>query len=160
MYMGNNDSPWTASDLVMTEMPQDVKIRVIDFHAEASSEKVAMGYHLDGRASVIFGTHTHVPTADARILPGGTAIISDVGMTAAYDSVLGRKKERVLSYLRTSMPAHFEIATGDVRMMGVLAVVDPASGRAQSIERIEVQGRPHEGAAYDADDGRPGFGAD
>lgn len=160
MYMGNNDSPWTASDNIMTEMPQDVKIRVIDFHAEASSEKVAMGYHLDGRASLIFGTHTHVPTADARILPGGTAIISDVGMTAAYDSVLGRKKERVLSYLRTSMPAHFEIATGDVRMAGVLAVLNPATGRAESIERIEVRGRTHEGGAYDADDGRPGFGAD
>lgn len=156
MYMGNNDSPWSAIDNVMAEIPAEVRLRVIDFHAEASSEKIAMGWHLNGRASVVFGTHTHIPTADARVLEGGTAVVSDLGMTGAYDSVLGRKKERVLSFLRTSMPTHFEIATGDVRIGGALAVADPVTGRAQSIERVEIQGKAHQGGAYDADDGRPG----
>ncbi len=155
MYMGANDSPWAASDRIMSEMPSEVKVRVIDFHAEASSEKVAMGWHLCGRASVVFGTHTHTPTADARVLEGGTAHISDVGMTGPYDSVLGRRKDRVLSALTTSMPAHFEIARGDPRMCGILASVDAVTGRALAAERVEVRGKVHEGGAYDADDGWP-----
>lgn len=158
MYMGANDSPWTAIDRVMSEMPRDVKIRIVDFHAEASSEKIAMGWHLNGRASLVFGTHTHIPTADARVLDGGTAFISDVGMTGPYDSVLGRRKDRVLSALTTSMPTHFEIARGDPRMCGVIASIDPTTGRALSVERIEVSGRVHEGGAYDADDGWAGKG--
>jgi len=127
----------------------------VDFHAEASSEKIAIGYHLDGRVSIVFGTHTHIPTADARILDGGTACISDVGMTGPYNSVLGRRRDRVLSALTTSMPAHFEIAMGDIRLCGLLVAVDPASGRASSVERIEVAGRPIEGGPYDSDDGMP-----
>jgi metallophosphoesterase (TIGR00282 family) len=155
MYMGQNDSPWGAIDGVLAEMPADVKVRIVDFHAEASSEKIAIGYHLDGRASVVFGTHTHIPTADARILDGGTACISDVGMTGPYNSVLGRRRDRVLSALTTSMPAHFEIAMGDVRLCGLLVAVDPATGKATSVERIEVAGRPVEGGPYDSDDGMP-----
>ena len=155
MYMGQNDSPWTAIDEVLAEIPDDVKVRVVDFHAEASSEKIAIGYHLDGRASIIFGTHTHIPTADARILPGGTACISDVGMTGPYDSVLGRRKDRVLSALTTSMPAHFEIAMGDPRMCGLLVAVDPATGKASSVERIDLPGPRVEGGPYDSDDGLP-----
>jgi len=155
MYMGQNDSPWAAIDQVLTELPADVKVRIVDFHAEASSEKIAIGYHLDGRASIVFGTHTHIPTADARILPGGTACISDVGMTGPYDSVLGRRKDRVLSALTTSMPTHFEIALGDVRLCGLLVAVDPASGKATSLERIELRGPMMEGGPYDADDGLP-----
>jgi len=156
MYMGTNgDSPWAAADRVMAQMPFDVKIRVMDFHAEASSEKIAMGWHLNGRASVVFGTHTHIPTADGRVLDGGTAHISDVGMTGPYDGVLGRRKDRVLSALTTSMPCHFEIARGDPRISGVVVSVDGSTGRALSIERIEVKGRVHEGNVYDADDGWP-----
>ena len=155
MYMGQNDSPWAAADSVLSEMPADVTIRVIDFHAEASSEKIAMGWHLNGRASIVFGTHTHIPTADARILDKGTACISDVGMTGPYDGVLGRRKDRVLAYLKTSMPKYFEVARGDPRLCAVLVAVDPATGRGEAIERIEIKGRVPEGGAYDADDGQP-----
>ncbi len=155
MYMGQNDSPWAAIDRALAEMPKEVKVRIVDFHAEASSEKIAIGYHLDGRVSVVFGTHTHIPTADARILTGGTACISDLGMTGPYDSVLGRRKDRVLSAMTTSMPTHFEIATGDVRMCGALATVDADTGKAVAIERVEVRGPAYEGGPYDRDDGLP-----
>ena len=138
LYMGSANSPWSTVDDVFGAMGQDVKIRVLDFHAEASSEKIAMGWHLDGRVSLIFGTHTHIPTADARILPGGTACISDVGMTGPYDSVLGRRKERVLKFLTTALPAKFDVAEADPRLCGVLAAIDPTTGRAVSIERIEI----------------------
>ena len=141
MFMGYNNSPWLAIDEVLAEMPAEAKVRIVDFHAEASSEKIAMGWHLNGRVSVVFGTHTHIPTADARVLDGGTGFISDVGMTGPYDGVLGRRKERVLSALTTSMPTPFLVASGDPRLCGVLVAVDPETGKAESIERIEVQGR-------------------
>jgi 2',3'-cyclic-nucleotide 2'-phosphodiesterase len=144
MYMGANDSPWDAADRVMAAMPADVKVRVVDFHAEASSEKVAMGWHLDGRASIVFGTHTHIPTADYRVLPMGTAHVSDLGMTGPYDSVLGRRKDRVLSALTTSMPVRFEVASEDTRISAVLVAVDPNTGRAESIKRIEVRHETHD----------------
>ncbi len=146
-----SDDPFAAADRVLSEIPKNVRCCVCDFHAEATSEKVAMGHWLDGRVSVVFGTHTHIPTADARILPGGSAFISDVGMCGPYDSVLGRRKDRVLKYMTTNMPQMFEIATGDVRMCGALAEVDAETGRALSIERIEVKGENAE-QAYDADD--------
>ena len=155
MFMGVWNSPWPAIDRALAEMPDDVKVRVVDFHADATSEKIAMGWYLNGKVSAVFGTHTHVPTADARVLDGGTAFISDVGMTGPYDGVLGRRKDRVLSALTTGMPARFEVSTGDPRMCGVLVAVDPDTGRAESIQRIEVQGRVSEGGAYDADDGLP-----
>ena len=154
MHMGAWDMPWGAIDRALSDMPSEVKIRVVDFHAEVSSEKIAMGWYLNGRVSVIFGTHTHVPTADARVLDKGTAYVSDLGMTGPYDSVLGRRKDRVLSALTTSMPQFFEVATGDPRMSGVLVSVNPDNGRALSIKRIEVCGSPIQGGAYDADDGR------
>jgi hypothetical protein len=139
LYVGNYNSPWAAAEEVLGEMPAEVKVRVVDFHAEASSEKIAMGWHLNGRASVVFGTHTHVPTADARVLDGGTAYISDVGMTGPYDGVLGRRKDRVLHALTTQMPTPFDVATDDVRLCGLLAEVDAATGKALSVERIEVR---------------------
>lgn len=141
MYMGCHNSPWPAIDKVMDEIPADVKLRVIDFHAEASSEKIAMGWFLDGRATAVFGTHTHIPTADARVLPNGTAYVSDVGMTGPYDSVLGRRKDRVLSAMTTSMPTHFEVASGDVRLCGVLVTANADTGRAVAIERVELRGQ-------------------
>ena len=146
--------PWPEVDRVLDEMPTDVCIRVIDMHAEATSEKIAMGWHLDGRASVVFGTHTHVPTADARLLDKGTAFIADVGMTGPYDGVLGRSKDRVLSALTTGMPTSFSVTNGDPRMCGVLATVNTTTGRAEAVERIEVRGRTIEGGPYDQDDGR------
>jgi len=139
LYIGNYNSPWSTVDEVLDEMPPEVKVRVVDFHAEASSEKIAMGWHLAGRVSVVFGTHTHIPTADARVLEGGTAYISDVGMTGPYDGVLGRRKDRVLHALTTNMPTPFDVATEDVRLCGVLASVDEESGRALAVERIEIR---------------------
>jgi metallophosphoesterase (TIGR00282 family) len=149
-----SDDPFAAADKILAQIPPNVRCCVCDFHAEASSEKVAMGHWLDGRASVIFGTHTHVPTADAKILPGGSAFITDVGMCGPYDSVLGRRKERVLKFMTTNMPAPFDVATGDVRMCGLLSEIDPATGRALATERIEVKGENAD-QAYDADDKAP-----
>jgi metallophosphoesterase (TIGR00282 family) len=147
------DDPFAAADRVLSQIPRNVNVCVCDMHAEATSEKVAMGHWLDGRCSMIFGTHTHVPTADARVLPGGSAYISDVGMCGPYDSVLGRRKDRVLKYMTTSMPQPFDVATGDVRLCGAIAEIDAETGRAISMERVEVQGENAD-QAYDADDAR------
>jgi metallophosphoesterase (TIGR00282 family) len=146
-----SDDPFAAADRVLQQMPRHVKVCVCDIHAEASSEKVAMGHWLDGRCSLMFGTHTHIPTADAKILPGGSAFISDLGMCGPYDSVLGRRKDRVVKFMTTNMPQPFDVATGDVRLCGALAEIDPETGRAISIERIEAQGENSD-QAYDADD--------
>jgi len=148
------DDPFAAADKILRGLPGGVKVSIVDMHAEATSEKVAMGHFLDGRASLVFGTHTHIPTADAKILPGGTAYISDLGMCGPYDSVLGRRKDRVLKYMTTSMPAQFEVATGDVRMCGVICEINETTGKAISIERLEVQGESSD-QAYDADDKNP-----
>ena len=145
------DDPFAAADWVLEAMPENVRVCVCDMHAEATSEKVAMGHWLDGRCSMIVGTHTHIPTADARVLPGGSAAITDLGMCGPYDSVLGRRKDRVLKHMTTNMPHPFEIATGDVRLCGALAEIDEQSGRALSMERIEVRGENAD-QAYDADD--------
>lgn len=130
--------PFAAADRVLRLIPSDVKIIVLDMHAEATSEKIAMGWHLDGRVTAVVGTHTHIPTADERILPKGTAYISDLGMTGPYDSVLGRSKTAVLSSLISSVPTRYEVAEGDVRMCGVFISVDQTTGRALSIERVRV----------------------
>lgn len=148
-----SDDPFAAADHVLSQVPADLRVCVCDIHAEASSEKVAIGHWLDGRCSLVFGTHTHIPTADAKILPGGTAFISDLGMCGPYDSVLGRRKDRVVKYMTTNMPQPFDVATGDVRLCGALAEIDAETGRALSIERIEVQGENAD-LAYDADDAR------
>jgi metallophosphoesterase (TIGR00282 family) len=153
MNMPSND-PFAAADWVLDQLPAGVKVCVCDVHAEATSEKVAMGHWLDGRCSVIFGTHTHIPTADAKLLTGGSAFITDLGMCGPYDSVLGRRKDRVVKFMTTNMPHPFEVATGDVRLCGAVAEVDEQTGRALSIERIEVQGANAE-QAYDADDKNP-----
>jgi metallophosphoesterase (TIGR00282 family) len=152
MYMGAYDSPWTAVNRVWGEMPSDVKIRVLDFHAEATSEKVAMGWFLNGRASIVFGTHTHIPTADECVLSEGTAFISDLGMTGPYDSVLGRRKDRVLSAFTTNMPARFEMAIGDPRMYGLIVEVEASTGKALSVERIMMRGEMPD-SPYDSSDG-------
>jgi 2',3'-cyclic-nucleotide 2'-phosphodiesterase len=132
------DCPYRAVDRTLAMIPPDIKIVVLDMHAEATSEKVAMGWHLDGRVSVVFGTHTHIQTADERILPNGTAYITDLGMTGPYDSVLGRKKDRVLRNLITNLPSPFDVASGDLRLCGIMVRVDSVTGRATRIERVRV----------------------
>ena len=123
-------------------------IILVDIHAEATSEKVAMGWNLDGHVSAVVGTHTHIQTADERILPGGTAYISDLGMSGPYDSVLGREKAPVLKKFRTAMPSRFDVAEGDVRACGVVVKIDSDTGRAASIERFQVPMEPKTGVDY------------
>ncbi len=135
------DCPYHAIDRVLARLPSDIKTVVVDMHAEATSEKVAMGWHLAGRVSVVFGTHTHIQTADERILEGGTGYITDLGMTGPYDSVLGRRKDRVLRALMTGLPSPFDVATDDQRLCGILVTVDNDTGRAQHIERVCVDER-------------------
>jgi len=157
LFMKPADCPYAAADKWIPRLQQQADILVVDFHAEATSEKIAMGYHLDGRAGICFGTHTHVATADETILPKGLAYITDVGMTGAHDSVLGRKTQSVLKSFRTQMPVPFEVATGDVRMNGILVTVDSNTKRAEHIERICVKSEIEDATHYDADDGRPEY---
>ena len=109
---------------------------MVDFHAEATSEKQAMGWYLDGRVSAVLGTHTHVPTADERVLPGGTAFMTDVGMTGPYESVIGFRTDRVLRRFLMRTPSPFEVAKDDVRLAAALIEIDPKTGRAQAIEPL------------------------
>lgn len=154
LFMKPADCPYAAADKWIPRLQQEADIIVVDVHAEATSEKIAMGYHVDGRVGCCFGTHTHVVTADECILPHGTAYITDVGMTGAHDSVLGRKSQSVLKSFRTQMPVPFKIATGDVRLNGVLVTVDSHSQRAERIERVRVHADTEEAVRYDSDDGR------
>jgi len=135
------DCPFRAVDDVLKALPNDVKTILVDFHAEASSEKVALGWYLDGRVSAVVGTHTHIPTADERILKEGTAFISDVGMTGSYDSIIGMKIQGSLSRFVTKLPQRMEPATGPATFCGVLIDVDEQSGRARSIVRVRA-GQP------------------
>lgn len=130
--------PFHAVDKVLDEIAQQAKLIFVEIHAEATSDCIAMGWHLDGRVTAVVGSHTHVQTADERILPGGTAYITDLGMTGPHDGVLGRKKEKVLSSLITGMPTHFDVARGDLRVSGALVTADTETGRATAIERICV----------------------
>ncbi|MBL8877497.1 MAG: TIGR00282 family metallophosphoesterase [Phycisphaerales bacterium] len=133
------DCPFHAVDRLIASLPDDVKIVLVDVHAEATSEKVALGWHLDGRATAVVGTHTHVQTADERVLPGGTAYITDLGMTGPHDSVLGRDKRAVIENLITTMPIPYAVAGGDPKLNGVIVECDPATGRATGIERISIR---------------------
>jgi metallophosphoesterase (TIGR00282 family) len=157
MFMKPADCPYAAADRILPQLQQKADIILVDFHAEATSEKVAMGYHLDGRVSCCFGTHTHVATADERILPKGTAYITDIGMTGPHDSVLGRGAQSVLKSFRTQMPFPFEIATGDLKMNAILVTVDSNSKKADSIERLQIDADSEDSKNYDSDDGRPEY---
>ena len=138
VFMGPADCPFIAIERALAAMKAEAAVTVVELHAEATSEKVALAWKFDGKASLIFGTHTHIPTADARVLPGGSAYITDIGMTGPYDSVIGRDKHAVIHKMETSMHAQFTVATGDVRVCGVLATIDTETGKALSVERIEV----------------------
>ena len=132
------DSPFRVADDELARLP-DVKVVVVDFHAEATSEKVAMGWYLDGRVSAVLGTHTHVATADETLRPGGTAYQTDVGMTGAYEGVIGFARDRVIEKFLAQTPKSFETAKKDIRLSGALVEVDPETGRATAIERIQVK---------------------
>ena len=133
-----SDCPFRAADEAVTRLKADTSLIFVDFHGEATSEKMSMGWHLDGQVSAVVGTHTHVQTADERILPNGTAYITDLGMTGPYDSVIGRRSDRVLKYLLTQMPTHFDVAKRNVKMCGVVVTVDVESGLATEIERVQL----------------------
>lgn len=150
MAMPAND-PFATVDALLDELPERNPIVIVEVHAEATSEKIAMGWHLNGRVAAVVGTHTHTPTADARILPaevdgigspcvgaGGTAYISDLGMTGPHDSVLGRRADRVVAHMTTNMPFPFDVAEGNPRVQGVVIDIDPSSRRATAIERIDL----------------------
>ncbi len=136
-----NRSPFDTVDAILDRL--DADLALVDFHAEVSSEKVAMGWHLDGRVAAVFGTHTHVPTADGRVLPGGTAFISDVGMTGARTSVLGVKPEQVLRQMITQMPTRFETASEDVWVMGAVVEINQR-GLADRFEQVMVPAPPRD----------------
>ncbi|MDD4858161.1 MAG: TIGR00282 family metallophosphoesterase [Candidatus Krumholzibacteria bacterium] len=137
------DCPFRSADAVLSEIPPGVKIILVDFHAEATSEKQALGAYLDGRVSAIVGTHTHVQTADERVLPNGTAFITDVGMVGSIDSVIGVKKEQVIERFVRGIPVRFEVASGAACISGLMVDVDEATGRAREVirvqERIEIR---------------------
>ncbi|MDM7914177.1 MAG: TIGR00282 family metallophosphoesterase [Candidatus Eisenbacteria bacterium] len=137
VFMPALDDPFRKADELLEDLAQATSIILVDFHAEATSEKQAMGWYLDGRASVVVGTHTHVQTADERILPRGTAYLTDAGMTGPHDSVIGVRKELALERLRTAMPVRFQPAEGDVRLHGLVVRVDPQSGRARMVQRVQ-----------------------
>lgn len=136
VFMTNLDDPFRVADDLLSKI--HAKVVLVDFHAEATSEKVALGWYLDGRVTAVLGTHTHIPTADERVLPGGTAYQTDVGMTGPYDSVIGVTKQTILQRFLTGLPVRFEPATGDVRFCAAIIDCDPETGRATSIERMNV----------------------
>jgi hypothetical protein len=136
-FMGNYDCPFRAVDALLAQLGSDTPVVIIDFHAEATSEKNAMGHYLDGRVSAVLGTHTHVGTIDARLLPGGTALISDVGMVGPLDSVIGDETEAVIHKFLSQMPYRLSVGKGKVIFNSVLVVIDENTGRASSITRID-----------------------
>jgi len=132
------DSPFRVADEELARL-KEAKVIVVDMHAEATSEKVAIGWYLDGRVSAVLGTHTHVQTADETLRPGGTAYLTDAGMTGAYEGVIGFSRERIIEKFLSQTPRSFETAKRDIRLCGALVAVDEASGRATAIERIAVK---------------------
>ena len=140
VFMRPVDCPWQAADRALAEIPANVKIRIVDFHAEATSDKQVMGRYLDGKVTAVLGTHTHVTTADEQIFPGGTAFQCDVGMTGPHESILGRRIDRVTETTLTFQPTQFDVATGDVRLCGTLVDADENTGRAMAIRRLVVAG--------------------
>ena len=138
VFMPNNDCPFRAAQAEVARLRKQTSLILVDFHAEATSEKIAMGRFLDGQVSAVLGTHTHVATADEQVLPKGTAYISDVGMCGPHDSVLGRDVEAVIRRFLTQMPQKLEVATDAVALCGVILDLDEDSGHARSIERIRL----------------------
>ncbi len=136
-FMSNYDCPFRAMDALLASLNPKPKIIIVDFHAEATSEKVAMGRYLDGRVSAVLGTHTHVGTIDAQILPGGTAYVTDIGMTGPYDSIIGDDADSVLQRFLTMMPHHLSVGKGRATLNAVIVDIDENSGKATNIQRIQ-----------------------
>jgi metallophosphoesterase (TIGR00282 family) len=134
VFMASNDDPFRTADQLLARVT--AKVILVDFHAEATSEKVALGWYLDGKVTAVLGTHTHVPTADERVLPNGTAYQTDVGMSGPYDSVIGVEKDQVIQRFLSGMPGKFEPARGDARMCALLITCDESTGRATAVQRL------------------------
>lgn len=143
VFMAPYDCPFRAMDRLLEELGNGSMVRLVDFHAEATSEKAALAWYLDGRVSAVFGTHTHVATADPRILPRGTAFVTDVGLTGPRDSVIGDDVQRVLERFLKLTPYRISVANGPVVFNSVLVEVDPATGRAISIKRVDREWQPN-----------------
>ncbi|HEX3528048.1 MAG TPA: TIGR00282 family metallophosphoesterase [Thermoanaerobaculia bacterium] len=139
VFMDNLDSPFLMADRLLKQLDPKVKVIFVDFHAEATSEKQAIAFYLDGRVSAVVGTHTHVPTGDERILSGGTALLTDVGMTGPYDSIIGMRADRVLKRFLLQTRVSFEVAKRDVRLAAVVIDIDEATGKARGIERFLIK---------------------
>jgi 2',3'-cyclic-nucleotide 2'-phosphodiesterase len=137
VYLAELDCPFRAADTIVKELRQHTKLIFVDFHAEVTSEKKAMGYYLDGKVSAVCGTHTHVQTADEDILPEGTAYITDLGMTGPKDSILGVEKEIIINKFITQLPTKFEVAQGPYQLNGVIIDVDDETGTATSIVSVQ-----------------------
>ena len=137
VFMPPADNPFEAVSAAVTSLERECRLVIVDMHAEATSEKMAMGWYLDGRVTAVIGTHTHVQTADARVLPGGTAYITDAGMTGPHDSIIGMEREQVLTRFVTGLPARMEPASGNPRLQAVVITADDDTGRALDIERID-----------------------
>lgn len=152
-FMRAVDCPFQAVDRVLNELNGRISVVVVDMHAEATADKYLMAHYLRGKVTAVLGTHTHVPTADEQVLPGGTAFLSDVGMTGPYDSILGRRVDRVLSTAINFVPCAFEVAEGDPRLAGALVELDPATGRASAIRRLMLD----EGAVAELERAAPAF---
>jgi 2',3'-cyclic-nucleotide 2'-phosphodiesterase len=138
VFMNNLDCPFRCADREIAKLKEEASIIFVDFHAEATSEKISLAWYLDGRVSAVVGTHTHVQTADERLLNAGTAFITDAGMTGAFDSVIGVKKEEAIQKFVTQRPSKFEIAKKDIRINAVVVEVDEKSGLSKGIERINI----------------------
>jgi metallophosphoesterase (TIGR00282 family) len=151
VFMTPLDDPFALALREIESLRAKTRVIFVDFHAEATSEKVAMGWHLDGRVTAVVGTHTHVQTADDRILPKGTAYLTDAGMTGPHESIIGVTVEAALGRFVTGMPAKFEAATGPARINAVLVTADPATGKATAIERINLSAQEVEALAARAE---------
>jgi hypothetical protein len=136
IFMDPVPCPFDAAEQAVAELSSRAPVILVEIHAEATSEKRALGHLLDGRVSAVYGTHTHVATADEEILAGGTGYISDIGMTGPHDSVIGMKKQEMIQRMRTLRPVSFEVARGDLRLCGVVFDIDPGSGKTRSVERV------------------------
>jgi metallophosphoesterase (TIGR00282 family) len=139
VFMSNLEDPFRVAEREIEKLKKQTPVIIIDFHAEATSEKIALAWHLDGKASAVIGTHTHVQTADERVLPGGTAFITDAGMTGPTDSVIGVKKEQAIARFLYQTPHRFEIPKGPVHLDAVVIDIDSATGKAKAIERIHLK---------------------
>jgi metallophosphoesterase (TIGR00282 family) len=150
IFMAPLDDPFAAALREIDAMRSKTRVIIVDFHGEATSEKVAMGWHLDGRVTAVFGTHTHVQTADERLLPKGTACLTDVGMTGPHDSIIGVTVEAALARFLNGMPARFESASGPGRLNAVIVTADPGTGTATAVERLNLSAQAVEAVAAGA----------